>query len=588
MKQFFKFLLASVLGFFVSLFLLIFVFFIFSFALISSFSSTEIVSIPDNSILELRLDYDVPERSSYEPISNFSIFPSMGKTIGLNDINRLIKNSKADERIKGIFLDLDNLFVGGLAKINSIRESLRDFKSSGKFIVAHGNSISEKAFFLGSVADSIYLTPTGVLEFDGFGIEIAFFRNALEKLEIEPQIFQHGKYKSATEPFKLDKLSKENKVQLEAYLNSIYKNFIAKISEDTKIGIDSLFDFASALKINSAESAKNYGFVNELLYEDEVDSMLNKLGELDSPPKKISLKNYLYSMDGSSSSGSDRIAVIYALGEIINGSGDEYNIGTKNIIEAIKKAKDNRRVKGIVMRVNSPGGSPLTSDMIWREINITSNKKPFIVSMGDIAASGGYYISCNADRIVAEENTLAGSIGVYGIIPNTQKFFNNKLGISFDRVETSEFSSLYTITTPLSPQQRSLIENQIDDVYFDFVTRVANGRKMTYEEVDKIAQGRIWSGIDAVNIGLADTIGGLQTAIDIAADKAGITEYKIIEYPAQKEAFEKIFDLLYSEMQSNLNNFIFNESLNQIENLYEALKYTGIQTRLPFTYNITY
>jgi len=586
MKQFFKFTFASILGFFVSIFILMFIFFMITFALASSLSTVETVSIYENTILELHLNYEVPERSNYEPLVNFSIFPSMGKTLGLNDIKRIITHAKYDYNIEGIYLNLDDFYVGGLSKINSIREALIDFKTSNKFIIAHGNRISEKAYYLATVADSIFLTPTGTMEFDGFGIEVSFFKKALDKLEIEPQIFQHGKYKSATEPFKLDKLSNENKEQLSGYLNSVYNNYLSKISESTTLEKTVLNDVASKLKIRSAEDSEKFGLVHSLKYKDEVDSIM--YGYMDPTMKieKINAKKYFYSMNGNNTYSKNRIAVIYALGEIVNGTGDEYSIGTKNIINSIKKARDNNRIKAIVMRVNSPGGSPLTSDMIWREIEIVSKEKPFIVSMGDIAASGGYYISCNADKIVAEPNTLAGSIGVYGIIPNTNVFFENKLGITFDRVETGDNSSLITITTPLSKTQKLYIQKQIDDIYHDFVTRVSDGRNLSYEEIDKIANGRIWSGIEAKNIGLVDTLGGLDLALKIAANNAGIENYKIVEYPAQKEAFEKIFELFKGKIGTSYTEIFSEYPLNQINKLKEALKYTGIQTRLPFEYEI--
>lgn len=586
MKQFFKFMFASMLGFFISIFIIMFFFFLFSFAVISSFDSGDSVSITKNTVLELQLNYEVPERTSYEPIFSYTVIPSMERTIGLNDIIKLIHHAKNNHNIEGIFLNLDHLSVGGLTKITSIRKALIDFKSSHKFIIAHGNSISEKGFYLASVADSIYLTPTGSLEFDGFGMEVTFFKKALDKLEIEPQIFQHGKFKSATEPFKLSRLSEQNRKQLLQYLNSVYSDFLENISLSTKIDKESLKDLSNNLKISSAEDAKNHGLITGLLYKDEVDSLINNLVNNSLKPKRISEKKYLSSLKETSSSSTNRIAVIYAIGEITNGSGDEFSIGTKNIIKSIKKAKDNKRVKAIVLRINSPGGSPLTSDMIWREINLAKELKPVIVSMGSIAASGGYYIACSADKIIAESTTLTGSIGVFGIVPNTQKFFDNKLGITFDRVGTSQNSGLGSITSPMNFLQKKYFQKQVDDIYVDFVSRVSEGRNMTFEEVDKIAEGRIWSGINAKEIGLVDTLGDLTLAMEIAAQAADIEDYKIVEYPDQKEAFEKLLELFSSKIDNKISEFMFDEPLNQIKKLRDALKYTGIQTRLPFEYVI--
>lgn len=585
MKQFLKFTFASIVGFFISIFLISVLFFLFTFAIISSIDKTESVTVSDNTVLEIQFDYELPERTNTNPGINYSIVPSIAKTLGLNDVKRIIKNAKSDARIKGIYLNLDNFFLGSLTKIQVIRKSLIDFKSSGKFIIAHGNTINERAFYLATAADSIFLSPTGTIEFNGFGIEVSFFKGLLEKLEVEPQIFQYGKFKSATEPFRLDKLSNDNRLQLSNYLNSVHNNYLMNVSQATDISIDTLKFYSENLRLNSAESAFDNGFIDELLYQDQVDSVMNKL--LNSTEvKKISFKKYFNALDSPGAISKNRIAVIYALGEILENSGDEYTIGKENIIRSIRDALNNSRVKAIVMRVNSPGGSPLTSDMIWREIELASEIKPFIVSMGDMAASGGYYISCNADLIVAEPSTLAGSIGVYGIIPNTKKFFNNKLGITFDKVETNENSNLFSLTNPLSETQKAAITDQIDNIYFDFVNRVAEGRDMTFDEVDKIAQGRIWSGLDAKEIGLVDTLGGLELAIKIASEKADIYDYKIIEYPTQKEAFEKIMEMFTTEIKSIFISEDFEYPLNQIEKLKNALKYSGIQARLPFDYSI--
>jgi protease-4 len=457
-----------------------------------------------------------------------------------------------------------------------------DFKKSEKFVYAHGNRINEKAFFLASVADSIFLTPTGDFEFDGFGFELTFFKNALDKLEIEPQIFQYGKFKGSTEPFKYEKLSDENKEQLSFYLASVYNDYLEKISAEIDISKSELNIFADSIQVNSAEDAQNLELVDKLLYRDQLDSII--IGKTNtSKVTTITAAKYLSSVNGEPSTSTERIAVIYALGEVTNSKGDEFTIGTENIIKAINKAKDNDRVKAIVMRVNSPGGSPLTSDMIWREIELASEIKPFIVSMGEVAASGGYYISCNADLIVAEPSTLTGSIGVYGIIPNTKEFFNNKLGITFDRVNSNKNSDMLSLTKPLAPMQKEFIQNQINEIYHDFITRVSNGRNLSYEDVDKIAEGRIWSGIDAKNIGLIDTLGSLDLALELAANKANVKDYKIVEYPTQREPIDKLMDILSAKIESKIN---FEYPFSQIETLRKVLDRTGIQVRLPFEYEI--
>lgn len=587
MKQFFKFMFASMLGFFISMFLITLVFFAFMFAVISSLETEETVDVKNNSILEIKLDYELPERSAKDPSFNFGMIPSFENLVGLNDLLKSIKAAKNDEKIKGIFIDLDNFVSPGITKLAEIRNAFIDFKNSGKKIIAHGNSISEAGFYLASAADSIYLTPTGSMEFDGFGIELTFFKKALDKLEIEPQIFQHGKFKSATEPFRVEKMSEENRIQLNKYLSSIFNKIISEISIDRKISGDDLKSISAELKINFAEDSKKYGLIDNLKYEDEVDSVLAKIvNNDDNEFNLISFKKYFNAAGSSEAYSNNRIAVIYADGEILESKGDDNSIGTENIIKALDEANNNDRVKAIVLRVNSPGGSALTSDMIWRKINLVKKEKPIIVSMSDLAASGGYYISCAANKIVAEPTTLTGSIGVFGIIPNAQKFFNEKLGITFDEISTSENSGWATITKPLNNVQKKFIQNSVDRIYIDFVTRVASGRNMTFEKVDSIAQGRIWSGINAKEIGLVDTLGGINLALDIAAKSAKIEDYKIVEYPVQKETVEKIMEMFSTKILSEINSSIFNEQLNQIEKLSKALKYTGIQTRLPFEYKI--
>jgi protease-4 len=588
MKQFFKFTFASILGFFISLFLLFVIFFIFAFAAVSTIGTDETVLVQNNSLLEIKLDFTLLERTSNEPNISFGFMPSLKKTIGLNDLLASINNAKNDDKIRGIFLNLDNFNSPGLARLEEIRNSLIDFKESEKFIIAHGNSISESAYFLASAADSIYLTPTGILEFDGFEIEIAFYKNTLDKLEIEPQIFQYGKYKSATEPFRNDKMSEENKEQLNEFIFSVYDNLISKISLKQNISDEELKNISANLKINSAVDAKNYGLITELKYRDEVDSILSKIiyNKTDKKLNIVSFNNYYKSFNSENEITDNRIAIIYSLGEITESKGDENTIGIDNIIKSLDNAYKNKRVKAIVMRVNSPGGSALTSDMIWRKINLIKNEKPIIVSMSNLAASGGYYISCAANKIVADPYTLTGSIGVFGIIPNAQKFFNNKLGVTFDEVSTSKNAGWATITNPLNEVQKKFIQTQVDDIYFDFVNKVANGRNMSFEEIDKIGQGRIWSGIEAKNIGLVDTLGGINLAIKIAAESAGIEKFKIVEYPAQKETFEILMEFLSTKIENSINNSLFSDQLNQIEKLTKAIKYKGIQTRLPFDYSI--
>lgn len=584
MKQFIKFTFASILGFFISIFLLFLISVFFLFIFVSSFDS-DTVKVVENSVIELNLNYELPERTTYDSPFKSSFIPSIEKIIGLNDIIKALENAKTDEKIIGIYLNLDDFVGGSLAKINSIRNAIMDFKSSGKFIIAHGNTISEKAYYLASVADKIFLTPTGDLEFDGYGIEVTFFKKLLDKLEIEPQIFQYGKYKSATEPFRLDKLSNENQEQLNLFLQTVYDDYLNQISLSRNIDKTVLHSIAANLIINSANDALKFGMVDSLIYKSQIDSVLIKLSSIKEKPKIIDFKKYLRS-DLSGYSGDNRIAVIYALGEVSEDKGSENSIGTQNIIESLEKARNNNKVKAIVLRVNSPGGSALTSDIIWNAIYNSKSQKPIIVSMGEVAASGGYYISCAADSIVAESSTITGSIGVFGIIPNAQKFLDNKLGITFDGVKSSENSDFATFTKPLNSSQKKYVQKMVDKIYFDFLERVSKGRKMNVNDINKIAQGRIWSGVDAKKLGLIDEIGDLKFAIKLAAEKVNLKEYNLVEYPRQKEPFEKIMDMLNQTSDDNLLKLKLNKPFDQLDNLIQVLKISGIQARLPFDFNI--
>lgn len=589
MKQFFKFTLAAIVGSLISIIIvssvLIFIFVVS----ISTLSRQEKIVINDNSVLKIKFNYVISERTKYESFDNLDIFfPKIKKIIGLNDIIENIYKAEVDDDISGILLDLNNFNLDDYATIEAIRNTLGQFKESGKFIFAHGDIITQKSYYLASVADRVFITPTGNFIFNGLSAEVLFFKNTLDKLEIEPQIFQYGKFKSATEPFKNVEMSPENKEQWTALLNSDFDHILYKIEEERGIDISELKRLSYNFLIRYPEDAYNFGLIDSLVYKDEVYNLVkDEIGV--SQSTKIQLVDLEQYFDVDSPfiepSTDDRIAVIYAQGEIVAGEGNEESIGTENIIESIRKARDNHRVKAIVLRVNSPGGSALTADLIWREMMLAKEEKPVIVSMGNMAASGGYYIACNADTIVSQPNTLTGSIGVFGIIPNLQNFFNDKLGITFDRVKTGKYSDYIPVTRPLSEEEKLIISKEIDFVYENFVTKVAEGRNMSYKEIDDIAQGRIYNGIQAQELGLVDVLGGLDDAINIAAGMAGISEYRLYEYPKLKSPFEKIFDAFttevkFSVLKENLGkNYKIYETLDKINNL------KGIQMRMPFHVN---
>lgn len=590
MKDFFKTLFASCLGSLLALGAISFIVITILIAMVSVIGTEEEISVSENSILVLDLDYPVPERTFSGPVSGSLLgFPKFSQRVGLNDIIKSIKYAKNDSRIKGMFIPLNNFGVSNYATIETIRNEILSFKESGKFVLAHGDRISQSAYYLSSVADNIYMTPTGSFDFRGLAMELTFFKKTLDNLEIEAQIFRAGDYKSAVEPFELEKMSEKNKEQLFSFLTSVNSNILNDIALERDMSIDSIREISNNMLVRSQEDAKNLGLIDSLIYRTDIQSMFRDLLNIGYNDKINSISIKKYSHAGSFNTleySSDRIAVIYALGTIHEGKGTTESIGLKNIVDAIRTATQNSNVKAIVMRVDSPGGSALTSDVILNEIIEAKKDKPFIVSMGNIAASGGYYISCEADIIVAQSNSLTGSIGVYGIIPNMKDFFDRKLGITFDRIKTGKYSDMFTANKPLTAEEKNIIQSQIDFVYSTFVSRVAAGRGISESEVKKIAQGRIWSGADALEIGLVDTLGSLDDAVKISADIAGIDNYRILEYPAMPQPFEKILDMLYEDSTISL----LKEKLGANYKIYEQIDYLmnerGIQARLPFDVEI--
>ena len=588
MKQFFKYFFASVLGTFSAIILLLVLSFLFLMALVAIVDTDEDVTISSNTILELELKSQLPERSYFDPIGISNLLSTnIGKKVGLNDVIKSINKAEDDENISGIFIKLDDINAGGWAIIEPIRNALIQFKSSGKFIIAHGNSITQKAYYLGTVADSIFLTPTGGLEFKGLYAELTFFKKTLEKLDIEAQVIKVGKFKSAVEPFIAEKMSDENRLQMKEFLNSINDHLLSKISEARGIKIEKLKQLESNLAIQFPQDAMKHHLIDNLKYEVDVEELLKSWTgrDFDQKLKIITLKKYL-KVDGKDKPyTSDRIAVIYAVGEINASKGDESTIGKENIIEAIRKARRNDYVKAIVMRVNSPGGSALISDIIWNEIELAKKEKPFIVSFSRYAASGGYYISCNADKIVAEPTTLTGSIGVFALIPNTQKFFDNKLGITFDKVMTGKYSDFVSGTRSLTNFEKQVLQKQVNRVYKQFADNVAVGRKMDFKAVDKIGEGRIWSGLQAKEIGLVDELGGLDKAIEIAADISELDNYRIVEYPEIRDQFEVFIETLYDDVSLKLFGSELNDIIEHYSKAINLIKGNKIQTRLPFEMN---
>lgn len=588
MKQFFKTVFASLLGTLLAsvIFVLLLIGMIGAIAAISG--SEKEVEVKENSILVVKFEGPITDRSSKNPFQNLGAMLSKEQAIGLDDILNNIEKAKDDEKIKGIYIEITSV-PAGIAMVEEIRNKLLEFKNTGKFILAYSEYYTQGAYYLASVADKIYLNPQGSIDFKGLSAELMFFKNALAKLEVEPQIIRHGKFKSAIEPFILDKMSDENREQTMTYIGSIWNHMIDGISKSRNISAEELNKIADEMLLQKAEDAVKYKFADQLAYKDEILEILKEKTEAKAVDKinSVSIADYTNAKESKKKDFTkDKIAVIYAVGEIESGEGDDEKIGSERISKAIREARLDEKVKAIVLRVNSPGGSALASEVMWREVVLAKQVKPVIVSMGNVAASGGYYISCAADTIVAEPNTITGSIGVFGVLFNAQGFMNNKIGITFDTVKTNAHADIGSINRPLTASERDIIQKSVENVYDVFITRVAEGRKLTKEQVDEIGQGRVWSGVDAKRIGLVDVLGGLETAIDIAAQKAGLENYKLLSLPKQKDPFEELFSKGTSSVEEAIVKHFLGENAKYYITIDRLKSYSGIQARMPYEVEI--
>lgn len=588
MKQFFKFMFASMAGFLLSLFVLVLILIGIAASMVSSLNDGESVSISDNTILQITFESAIKERTDKNPLSGLDFSGIHNdKTPGLDEILKSLTKAKSDDRIKGILLELTGI-EAGMATTEEIRNALLDFKKSGKFIYAYGESYSQKAYYLATVADSIYLYPTGDIDLRGLHADLMFFKGTMEKLEIKPEIIRHGKFKSAVEPFMYDKMSNENREQVTVFLNSIWKNILSGIAISRNLEVSKLQEIADGVLARNADEAVKMHLVDKLVYYDEVlDNLKRKTGQKEKDKLNfVSLKKYTQAFVKADDFSAKKIAVVYAYGNIVSGEGDDDESGSDRIAKALRKARLDTTIKAIVFRVNSPGGSALASDVIWRETVLAQKAKPFIVSMGDYAASGGYYISCVADTIVARPNTITGSIGVFGLIFNAENMFKNKLGITFDSVKTGKYADLGSFHKPMSDKERQIIQDEVERIYDIFITHVSEGRKMSKAAVDSIGQGRVWTGIDAKRLGLVDVLGGLNDAIAIAAGKANLTKYRTIALPEQKEFFEKLMQDLNTEARTSFMKEQLGDSYEYYKGLNNLVKQNGILAKMPMTLEI--
>lgn len=587
MKQFFGAFFGSFIGILISTILAVV---IFVALLTSSFKealkdvdgSNKTYSSKGNGILKIALKEPIVDRSRSEferVMAQFNNSNGLGLDVILEDLEK----AKADTAIKGVYLEFGGL-LAGKAALQDIRNAIADFKGSGKFVYAYSEAYSQSEYYIASVADKVFLNPQGAMDWKGLSMSLMFYKGTLEKLGVEMEVYRHGKFKSAVEPFILDKMSKENRDQAETFLNSMWASMLSDIASSRKTNVDVLNKLANDLAITLPSDAVSYKLVDELLYEDEVLDLLKKRMRLKEKDKLnfVSVESYSRYNPKNSYYGKDKIAVIYAIGAIYGGEGDDETIGSERIAKAIKDARLDDNVKAIVFRVNSPGGSALASDVIWREVNLAKKKKPFIVSMGDLAASGGYYISCAADRIFAQPNTITGSIGVFGLIPNFKRTFEEKLGVTVDTVNTNTHSDMMTAFRKASPTESVHIQRSVENVYDTFIGRVAEGRKMSKDQVDSIGQGRVWSGADALKIGLVDELGGLPQAIAFAAKKAKLKEYKMLELPHKKNPLDELFGKSKEDAEERIMKNTLGETYSYLKQVKSILNSKGVQVRLPY------
>lgn len=583
MKSFFKTFLASFLG---SAALLLALFLTLILSLITSIISSydTAVNTKPGTILYMNLNYEIPERTNSNELGLIftgSSFKTTDNT-GMNDILNNIKAAAIDPNISGIFLELSSIGTS-TANIEEIRDQLIDFKQSGKFVISYSEAYEQSAYYLASVSDKIYMLPDGILDIHGMASQNIFYKNLFEKLDIEMQIIrpENNKFKSAVEPYFLDKMSDANREQTSVLLQSMWDQICLDISESRNISVETINKFADDLTLMfDSNLALENNFIDGLIYRDE---LIERLKQLSNSGDKINLiKNAQYAnVRPDVYFGSDKIAVIYASGQIFDGEGDDTSIGSEPLSKAIRAARNDEKVKAIVMRVNSPGGSAVASEVIRREVELAAKDKPFIVSMGNYAASGGYWISSSSDYIFADPNTLTGSIGVFGTMPNLKGFLNDKIGLTFDEVKTNENSDFGSLTKPMTPYQLAMMQKHVTSTYNDFITLVADTRNLSKTFVDSIGQGRVWSGKDALKIGLVDELGGMESAIAYAAEQANLSSYSIKEFPKQKDLFESLFMTETQEYYAKTIKNKLGKNAQYLEALEHINELEGVQALMP-------
>jgi protease IV len=583
--NFLKMFFSSCLGAFVAMV----AFAILGIFILAGLGSEVSVDVKPNSVLSLKLNYPISELELDDPLAD--ILPGAAeKNLGLMQLKSAITKAKADENIKGIYIQSGSVGAG-IATIDELRAALIDFRKSGKWVVIFSDYFTEGGYYLATAADSIFLNPQGMVELNGLASEVMFFKKLFDKLEIRPQVFRVGQFKSAVEPFLRDDLSDENRLQLTELLNSIYGNMLANIAEARKLQPDRVKEIANKMSVRNAEQAKELGVVDDLYYEDQVlDFLKNKAG-IDEADKLNLVSYHDYKQSGSiDKTSKNEIAVIIADGNIVQGNTDESNnlVGSNTVVEALRKARESKRVKAVVLRINSPGGSAMASDEMWREIMLTKKEKPVIASMSDYAASGGYYLAMGCDSIVAQPTTVTGSIGVFSVLFDMSQFLGNKLGITSQEVKTGEIGELITITRGLNETEKAIWQKQTDEVYETFTSKAAEGRRMKLDDLKKIASGRVWTGEQAKANGLVDVLGTFDDAVRLAAKGANVADdYAVRFYPKPKTFMEKLLAVQTEDAtEARLKESLGGENALLYLQWKKLQQWQGMQARMPVEFSI--
>lgn len=593
--QFLKNLLASCLGTMLAMTIMVVVFFLVIVSALVGSATEEVAEIKDDSILHLVLDKPIMERSSSE-VSPFDFSAVSGEDgLGLNQVLATIQRAKDDPKIKGIFFEPKNV-AAAPSSLLDIFHALADFSTSGKWVVSYAENYTQGAYYLASAGGEVYMSPQGMFDWRGMNLEIMYYKKLMDQWLIDAQVVRgpNNTFKSAVEPYIYDHMTPENREQLGVLAEDMWRIMLDGISSRRNIPVDELDRYADTLEFVNTQRTIESNILDGLKYYDEILAILKTKKGLDVEDKDSKLNlvdfaDYQASMAGGEALDElndlkqSKVAVVYAVGAIESGEGDDQTIGSDRIAKALRDARLDDDVKAIVLRVNSPGGSALASDIIWRETELIKvSGKPFLVSMGDYAASGGYYIACNADRIYANPNTITGSIGVFGVIPNLKEFLDQKVGITFDRYETNPHADALSIFKPLDTLERSAMNAMISQIYDEFTSKVASGRHMLQSDVDSIARGRVWSGEDALSIGLVDELGDLDACIAAAAQKAGLTDYKRVDMPAMIDPLEKLIRDLKSNRSRAVLGMLLGTEFKRYGQMYNGLNMEGPQARLPF------